>query len=143
MLADTPMEQREQILRDNCDQIVERSYTRKFSAQELNQRRAEACDVANQIHELDERKANAMAQFKSERKPLEERYGKLLDEVKQRGEFCTGDCYKFVDPDEGNAGFYDPNGYLVEERPMTPEEKQRTLFQAIRHNGNDKTGTEG
>ena len=30
MLADTPVEQREQILRDSCDQIVERSYTRKF-----------------------------------------------------------------------------------------------------------------
>lgn len=28
MLADTPVEQREQILRDSCDQIVERSYTR-------------------------------------------------------------------------------------------------------------------
>lgn len=29
MLADTPVEQRAQILRDSCDQIVERSYTRK------------------------------------------------------------------------------------------------------------------
>lgn len=28
MLADTPVEQRAQILRDSCDQIVERSYTR-------------------------------------------------------------------------------------------------------------------
>lgn len=27
MLADTPVEQRAQILRDSCDQIVERSYT--------------------------------------------------------------------------------------------------------------------
>lgn len=29
MLADTPVEQRAQILRDSCDQIVERSYTTK------------------------------------------------------------------------------------------------------------------
>ena len=35
MLADTPVEQREQILRDSCDQIVERSYTRKFDRNRL------------------------------------------------------------------------------------------------------------
>lgn len=35
MLADTPVEQREQILRDSCDQIVERSYTRKFDTQQI------------------------------------------------------------------------------------------------------------
>lgn len=40
MLADTPIEQREQILRDSCDQIVERSYTRRFDQQEINERRA-------------------------------------------------------------------------------------------------------
>lgn len=41
MLADTPVEQRAQILRDSCDQIVERSYTRKFDQEEINERRAE------------------------------------------------------------------------------------------------------
>lgn len=40
MLADTPVEQRAQILRDSCDQIVERSYTRKFDQEEINERRA-------------------------------------------------------------------------------------------------------
>ena len=29
MLADTPVEQSEQILRDSCDQIEERSYTKR------------------------------------------------------------------------------------------------------------------
>ena len=48
MLADTPVEQREQILRDSCDQIVERSYTRKFDTQQINERRAELANVAIQ-----------------------------------------------------------------------------------------------
>lgn len=41
MLPDTPIEQRAQILKDSCDQIVERSYTKKFDQPEINQRRAE------------------------------------------------------------------------------------------------------
>lgn len=137
MLADTPMEQREQILRDSCDQIVERSYTRKFSGAELAQKRTEYCDVAERVGGLTQELAEVTADIKGKIKPLKERMGGLLDEIKARGEFVRGDCFKFVDQDEGKVGFYDINGYLVEERDMTPEERQRTVFQAIRKTGTD------
>lgn len=137
MLADTPMEQREQILRDSCDQIVERSYTRKFSGAELAQKRTEYCDVAERVGGLTQELAEVTADIKGKIKPLKERMGGLLDEIKARGEFVRGDCFKFVDQDEGKVGFYDTNGYLVEERDMTPEERQRTVFQAIRKTGTD------
>lgn len=38
MLSETPIEERESILRDNCDQILERSYTRKFDQSEINEK---------------------------------------------------------------------------------------------------------
>lgn len=53
MLADTPVEQRAQILRDSCDQIVERSYTRKFDQEEINERRADLANVAIQKADLE------------------------------------------------------------------------------------------
>ena len=65
MLADTPVEQREQILRDSCDQIVERSYTRKFDTQQINERRAELANVAIQKAELEEELAGIRAEYKS------------------------------------------------------------------------------
>ena len=40
MLADTPVEQRAQILRDSCDEVVEKSYLSKFSQEETNELRA-------------------------------------------------------------------------------------------------------
>ena len=107
MLADTPMEQREQILRDSCDQIVERSYTRKFSGAELAQKRTEYCDVAERVGGLTQELAEVTADIKGKIKPLKERMGGLLDEIKARGEFVRGDCFKFVDQDEGKVGFYD------------------------------------
>lgn len=137
MLADTPMEQREQILRDSCDRIVERSYTRKFNGAELAQKRTEYCDVAERVGGLTQELAEVTADIKGKIKPLKERMSGLLDEIKARGEFVRGDCFKFVDQEEGKVGFYDTNGYLVEERDMTPEERQRTMFQVLR-----KTGTE-
>ena len=54
MLADTPVEQRAQILRDSCDQIVERSYTRKFDQEEINERRADLANVAIQKADLEQ-----------------------------------------------------------------------------------------
>ena len=61
MLADTPVEQREQILRDSCDQIVERSYTRKFDTQQINERRAELANVAIQKADLEDELAGIRA----------------------------------------------------------------------------------
>ena len=45
MLSSTPLEQREQILRDSCDKVVEKSYTRRFEQGTINERRAELANV--------------------------------------------------------------------------------------------------
>lgn len=73
MLADTPVEQRAQILRDSCDQIVERSYTRKFDQEEINERRADLANVAIQKADLEQSLAEIRADYKGKIKPLEER----------------------------------------------------------------------
>lgn len=49
MLADTPVEQRAQILRDSCDEVVEKSYLSKFSQEETNELRANLVEVQIQI----------------------------------------------------------------------------------------------
>lgn len=137
MFADEPVEKREQLLRDNCDQIVERSYTRKFEQHEVNARREELENVSIQVAELEDKLAEIRADYKGRIKPLLERRGLILDELKARGEYVKGDCFKFVDVDEGKTAFYSPGGYKLEERPITPEERQRTVMQFVR-----RTGTE-
>lgn len=136
MLADHPVEQREQILRDNCDQIVEKSYTRKFKQAEINDRRAELANVSIQVQELDDELAQVKATIKGKIKPLLERRAKILGELKSGGEYVTSDVYKFVDVEEGVTAFYAPDGHKIDERSITPEERQRNMFQQLR-----KTGT--
>ncbi|KAA3703338.1 hypothetical protein F3F83_20950, partial [Bacteroides salyersiae] len=68
---------------------------------------------------------------------LQERIGKILSDLKVGGEYVKGECYKFIDPDEGMVGFYTPDGYLLEERPMKAEERQRTIQMAVRLTGTD------
>lgn len=64
MLSETPIEERESILRDNCDQILERSYTRKFDQSEINEKRAELVNVSIQMQELEQELAEHKATIK-------------------------------------------------------------------------------
>lgn len=137
MLSDTPIEQRATILRDSCDQIEERSYTRKFDQSEINDLRAELAQVSIMVQELDVELAEIKSEFKNKTKPLGERIGKILEELKSGGEYVKGECFKFIDPDEGKVGWYSPDGYLLEERDIRHEERQRTAFQTLRRTGTD------
>lgn len=87
MLADTPVEQRGAILKDSCDQIVERSYTRKFGSEETNERRAELAEVAIQVSDLEEELASIRAEYKAKIKPLFERIAAIRNELKAGGEW--------------------------------------------------------
>ena len=137
MLSDTPIVQRAQILRDSCDQIEEKYYTRKFEQEETNERREELASVSIQVSELMAELADVRASFKARLKPLEERKGRILDELKAGGEYIKGETYKFIDADEGKAAWYTPEGYKLEERDLRQEEKQRTVFQTFRKTGTD------
>ena len=137
MLADTPIEQRGAIIKDSCDQIVERSYTRKFGSEETNERRAELAEVAIQVNDLEEELASIRAEYKAKIKPLCERIASIRNELKAGGEWVKGDCFLFIDREENRAGLYAPDGSLIEERPLTKEERQKSIMEVIRTGTHD------
>lgn len=139
MFLELPVEDREQVMRDNCDQIIERSYTKKFDQDEINTRRAEYANVGIQVAELEKQLAEMRADYKGRIKPLLERMSGILDEIKSGGEWVTTDVFLFKDMDSGMAAIYAPDGPLLEKRPLTPGEKQPTIMSAIR---NFRTGTD-
>ncbi len=106
----------------------------------MNDRRAELEQVSIQIAEHEENLAQVRADIKGRIKPLLERRSRLLDELKARGEWVTADTYKFVDVDEGRTAYYSADGYKIEERAITPEERQRNIIQATRFF--NRTGTD-
>lgn len=61
MFPNDPVESREQMLRDNCDQIEQRSFTRSFSQDEVYARRAELEQVSIQVAELEDELAQIRA----------------------------------------------------------------------------------
>ena len=77
-----------------------------------------------------------MKDFKAVWNPLRRSEKKTLDGLKKKAEFVTERCFKFIDQEAREVGYYNENGDLIESRPAYSEELQTTLFQIGR-----KTGT--
>ena len=120
------------LLKDNCDAVEPIGYTRRFTPDELNQRKEELADVSIIISEIEAEKKEIDAQFKWRRKPHDERKAILLEQLKNKSEFVREECYKFLDHNSRLALFYNSDGELVSSRPLMPQEMQKTIFMEMR-----------
>jgi len=123
------------LLESNCDAIEELGYTRRFTPEELNERKEELADTSIRISDVEAEKKDADAVFKTRLKPLKSRKTELIEQLKTQTEFVREDCYKFIDHDERLVGFYNSDGELVSSRPIMAQEMQKTIF------GQMRTGT--
>ena len=120
------------LLADNADAIEEIGYSRRFTPDELNERKEELADTSIYISEIDEEKKASDAEFKLRRKPLDERKATLIEELKTKSQFVREECYKFIFHEERMVGFYNQDGELVSSRTLMPQEMQRTIFSQMR-----------
>jgi hypothetical protein len=133
---DVPANERPQMLEDNCEKVVEKTYIDHWPQTKALTKKNEYIDIQAKIAKLTAEKAQMDAEFKGQIEPLAEQAGILLHNIQQGGELVTGDAYMFVDEEEKAVGFYDKNGHLIESRPATPEELSPTIFRHV-----SKTGT--
>jgi predicted phage tail protein len=124
------------LLRDNCDAIEEKSYMRRYTPEELQDMKDSLSQQAIDINVIEEEKEEVMSQFKARLKPIKKQFSKTLKGIKEKAEYVSEECFKFVDQNERMVGFYNNEGDLIEARPANADELQGTIFQMKR-----KTGT--
>lgn len=78
-----------------------------------------------------------MEVFKIRMKPLVEDRKEILRGLKNKSEHVTERCFKFIDLETREVGFYTESGELIESRPAYAEELQGTIFQVSRSTGTD------
>jgi hypothetical protein len=107
-----------------------------FTPEEALSHKESLADLSIKIEDIEERKKAVIANLKFELKPLLEEYHKAVSNIKQKAEYVNELCYKFVDRDTKQTGYYNSEGDLVEVRQATIDELQPLLFI------NQKTGTD-
>lgn len=133
---------REAFLKDNCDKVEEKGYMKPYTPEELQQRKEELANASIEIAEIEQEAKEAAAHYKGKLKPLKETRARMVGDIKSKSEYVKELCYKFVDQEARETGYYNKDGDLIESRPATADELQTTLFGVIRNQDSAKTGTD-
>lgn len=127
---------REAFLKDNCDKVEEKGYMKPYTPEELQGHKENLANVSIEIAEIEAEKKAQDAYYKGQLKPLNEQRSQMVSNIKSKSEYVKEICYKFVDQEAKETGFYNADGDLIESRPATADELQPTIFSMAR-----KTGT--
>lgn len=130
------------MLYDNADTVEEVGYMKAFTPDEMEEMKDRLSTIVIDINDIDEEKKAANDEFKLRKKPLETEKQELLANIKSKSEYVVEDCFKIIDQNEQMVGFYNKQGVLVDCRPIRPDERNMTIFQALRTEApKGKTGT--
>ena len=116
----TDPEQRKRFLKDNADSVVEKSYMRSFSPEDLEQELKRIKD-----------------EYKERLKPLQEKHAELIDNIRKKAVLVHGICYIFVVEEERTTYIINEYGDCIESRTCTADEMQKTVFEPLRKNGTE------
>lgn len=128
LFEDLPVEDRAQALKDNCDKAEDISYFKKFSPEELKEMKDELSDLSIKINDLEIKKKELTKQVQMEIDPKKKDVKLILGNLKQKAQYVNEECFKFIDHEDGRVGYYNDRGDLIEERPILPEERQKSIF---------------
>ena len=103
------------------------TYQHEFTEEELNDKRKELAEIVTELVDMEEEKKSYMEGLNAKKKDKEVARNELVNQLKKGGESRFDGCWKFADYDNRTVGYYDANGILVSERPMTPDEYQREM----------------
>ena len=129
------LDERRNFIIDNADKVEVLEYHKSFSAEELAEKKTEFANKSIRIAELEEDIKNYKDKVGLELKPLREEAIKLRDDIRSKGQMVKEKCYGVLDEDEKMYGYYNEEGLLVQSRPATRDELQKTIFANIRKEG--------
>lgn len=124
--------ERVRFLEDNCDKVVKQyTYTRRLSEEELQALAVEMGENAVQLEAIEDRKKEALAQFKEEMEPHKMRNKTILNSLRSKVEEERGTVCQFRDFDTEKVYTYNSRGEKIEERRLRPDERQTTIMHKI------------
>ena len=131
-------ERRIDFLKTNCDSVEKKGYMKRYTPEQLQQMKEELSETAIEINDIQEEKKEAMADFKARLQPLNEDKKNLLSGLKNKAKHTSEECFKFIDIEAREVGFYNEDGDLIDFRTAYADELQRNIFQIGRTGTNDK-----
>lgn len=130
--------EREQYIKDNADSIENMGYSKPIPSDQIEKLKETLADASIKKLEQEELKKAAVQMYNEEIKGYKNTIKDVADKLKSKTTYVNEDCYKMVDPQTRQVGYYNNEGMLVYQRAARQSELQPRLFD-LRPG---KTGTE-
>ena len=137
LFAEYSDEQRLQMLKDNCNKLLEDyGYDKPLSKDQLKAIKDKLSSASISLADVQEEKKQADSEFNEQIKNLKGTIAEQVKQLKNRTTYTCELCFEVIDYDEKKVGIYNREGILIEERPAKLNElrEPRNMFA-------QKTGT--
>jgi hypothetical protein len=128
--------EREQFLKDNADTIEDIGYSKPLKTDEVERLKETLTDASIKKMEAEEAKRDVVSGYNSTIKEYGQTIKDAADKLKSKSVYVNEPCYKIVDDDAREVGYYNKEGICVYERAARQDELQPRLFPI------GKTGTD-
>lgn len=133
ILQNESPEDRRRLLAANAWKVETKfSYHRELDTSELEDRKDKLSQNMIKIDRADQVLKEHKLTHKTETDPLKTENQKALQEIRTRSEEIVGEVYLWKDEHEQRMGFYSPEGVLISERSLLPEERQYNIEDTIK-----------
>ena len=137
LFAEYSDEQRLQMLKDNCNKLLEDyGYDKPLSKDQLKAIKDKLSSASISLADVQEEKKQADSEFNEQIKNLKCTIAESVKQLKTRTTYTCEQCFELIDYDEKKVGIYNREGILIEERAAKLNElrEPRNMFA-------QKTGT--
>lgn len=115
----------------NSDGAEEREYPIILTQEELAAEKSKFTTLAIKKAKLDDQKKQIVSEINAELKPIIKEKQETLAVIKNGTRTEKGICYKIIERETRMVGYYNRQGRLVDQRPMTMEDNQLTIARAV------------
>lgn len=134
----TNPQEREQFLRDNADSIENMGYSKPIPSEQIEKLKETLADASIKKLEQEEAKKAAVQMYNEEIKGYKLTIKDAADKLKSKSTYVKEPCYKLVDQQTRQVGYYNKEGMLVYQRAARHDELQPNIFKL----NPPKTGTD-
>lgn len=135
------LHEREIFIKDNAEGVEKMGYSKPLPSTVIDKLKETLANACIEHHDLQEAKKAVDQDYQARIKEQKTLIADCADKLKSKSEYVNEPCYKLVNEDDKQVGYYNKEGMLVYERPARLEELQPRLFK-INATTNKPTGTE-
>ena len=107
------LQERERFLRDNADAIEDMGYSKPIPSDQIDKLKEKLADASIKKLEQEEAKKTAVQMYNEEIKGYKNTIKDVADKLKSKTTYVNEPCYKMIDQQTRQAGYYNKEGVLV------------------------------